>query len=189
MGARAACGTLAGSTSGSWTSIHSGRPTRTTLSTVAGSDRAIGCTEPTIPGSPEVTAARWARLSQPWRCGSAGRGVRLIAFARRVVWRESKPSKQLILVSRKAEMPSRPDTAPHGRCGESAHLWRISGLGVVPARALLRCQLGSPLHAKSSRTLPLPAGASADRTRGCALAVRPHRNWRLGRAGFPQPQG
>jgi hypothetical protein len=37
----------------------SGRPTRTTLLTVAGSDRAVGCTEPTIAGSPGVTAARW----------------------------------------------------------------------------------------------------------------------------------
>ena len=58
MGAPVASGTLAGSTSGSRTSIHkeaassdfsrfgrhpSGRPTRTTLSAVAGSDGAIGC--------------------------------------------------------------------------------------------------------------------------------------------------
>src|SRR5437763_14403851 len=99
MGAPVASGTLAGSTSGSWTSIHkevassdfssfgrhpSGRPTRTTLSTVAGSDRAVGCTEPTIPGSPGVTAAQWARLSQPWQSNGAragGRGDREVAIA------------------------------------------------------------------------------------------------------------
>ncbi len=98
MGAPVASGTLAGSTSGSWASIHegaassdfsrfgrhpSGRPTRTTLSTVAGSDRAVGCTEPTIPGSPGVTAARWARLLEPWLCDDAGLRRRTIAFRRR----------------------------------------------------------------------------------------------------------
>ena len=33
--------------------------------------QAVGCTEPTNPGSPGVTAARWARLSEPWRSSRA----------------------------------------------------------------------------------------------------------------------
>jgi hypothetical protein len=32
---------------------------------------AVGCTEPTIRGSPAVTATRSARLSQPWRSNRA----------------------------------------------------------------------------------------------------------------------
>src|SRR6516225_12288382 len=85
MGAPVAAGTLAGSTSGSWTSIHnaascdfsrfgrhpSGRPSRTNLSTVAGSDRAVGCGEHTVRWSPAVTTTQSTRLSEPWHTHSA----------------------------------------------------------------------------------------------------------------------
>jgi len=38
------------------------------------------CGEPTIPGSPGVTAARPARLSEPWQRDHAGADARVIAF-------------------------------------------------------------------------------------------------------------
>lgn len=52
--------------------------------------------------------------------------------------------------------------------------WEVARL--VPARDLLRCQHGNRLHAKSSRTLSLAAGASASRTPGRAHAGRPFRS-------------
>ena len=81
MGARAACGTLAGSTSGSWTSTH--KDAASDFSRFVDILPAVrpaqlsrpsrGRTEPSVVRSPQfrdrrgITATRSARLSEPWR--------------------------------------------------------------------------------------------------------------------------
>ena len=174
MGARAASGTLAGSTSGSWTSIHkgaassdfsrfgrhpSGRPTRTTLSTVAGSDRAVGCGEHTVQWSPTVTTSQSTRLSEPWHSGSrprrplwSKRSLKLMPSGSRMQSRAGRNVAWLVVSDGGSEVA-------HGRPCQRGWIWvqaatrrpRSSGSSGAVAGAPCRCR-GRPLAAD-----PMPA--------------------------------
>ena len=104
-------------------SVDSPKPRRQAAASVRGGatpripgrlSAAAECGEPTIPGSPGVTAARWARLSEPWRFGK--RPGRLAATPDQL-WKSSRAS---------AKRASRP-VAPTPRERQTGPLARRSG--------------------------------------------------------------
>jgi hypothetical protein len=119
---------------------------------------AAGSAERAMRRWPAVTTTGSMPLSQPWRCGSTGRGVQVTALARRVGWREPQPSKQLILLWRKSRAV---DVTRRGasrwtpwRCAPLANLKSLASRTARPAFVLARA-----FAATSAVVLLCPVGA------------------------------
>ena len=101
---------------------------------------AVGCTEPTIPGSSAVTATRSARLSQTWQRDHADWRRRTIARRRETSCVKPFRGKSRLVASEgaRAEPAGAPGARPPDPLATPSRRWRAAQTARVEARPAAR---------------------------------------------------